>query len=100
MSSPALIDGIRISSPASATEARPVAAVDSQLAKCESQLTDWIECPSGKTLAGRAKIEALTVQIAKLKAHRQRAEEASNEAALQPNRLRFDGQGAGVDLQV
>ncbi len=100
MSSPAPIDGIRIHSTGSATEVRPVAAVDSQLAKCESQLTDWIECPSGKTPAGRAKIEALTVQIAKLKAHRLRAEDASNVAAPQPDRLRFDGQGARVDLQV
>jgi outer membrane murein-binding lipoprotein Lpp len=82
------------------------AAADGQLAKCESQLSDWVNCPSGKTPAGRAKIAEISNQIATLKAQIKQADERKPAAAPAPtpvqqaDRIRFDGQGSWINLQA
>jgi hypothetical protein len=101
MSSAVSLDSLQ-SSPAVAVP-RPAAA-DGQLAKCESQLSDWAHCPSGKTPAGRAKIEEISNQIATLKAQIKKADESKPAPvptpAQQADRLRYDGQGGWVNLQA
>lgn len=102
-----------VSSPALAAtaEQRPVVVVASQLAKCESELSDWVNCASGKTPAGRAHIQEISVQIAKLKAQIRQAEETRATpsptpaqvaaTAAPPNQgLRFDSLGSWVNLQA
>lgn len=92
------------SSPAVAVP-RPAAA-DGQLAKCESQLSDWVHCPSGKTPAGRAKIAEISNQIATLKAQIEQTDERKPAPAPAPmpvqqaDRIRYDGQGSWVNLQA
>lgn len=82
---------------------RPAAA-DGQLAKCESQLSDWVHCPSGKTPAGRAKIAEISDQIATLKAQIKEADESRPAPAPTPvqqaDRIRYDGQGGWLNLQA
>ena len=111
MSSAVSLDSLR-SSPAVAVP-RPAAA-DGQLAKCESQLSDWVHCPSGKTPAGRARIEEISNQIATLKAQIKQADERKPAPAPAPapafapaptpvqqaDRIRYDGQGGWVNLQA
>jgi hypothetical protein len=90
------------SSPAVAVP-RPAAA-DGQLAKCESQLSDCVNCPSGKTPAGRAKIAEISNQIATFKALIKQADERKPAPAAVPvqqtDRIRYDGQGSWVNLQA
>ncbi len=42
------------------------AGLESQLAKCQVQLADWVSCPSGKTPEGKAKIAALSDRISNI----------------------------------
>lgn len=100
MSSTAGIEGIRSKSEAAAADQRPAAVVENQLATCKKQLADWVNCPSGKTAAGRAKIEAIHTQIAKLKAQIEQPQKPAATAAPQAERLRFDAQGTWVDVQA
>ena len=103
MSSAVSLDSLQ-SSPAIAVP-RPAAA-DGQLAKCESQLSDWVHCPSGETPAGRAKIAEISNQIATLKAQIKQADERKPAPAPAPtpaqqaDRIRYDGQGGWVNLQA
>lgn len=105
MSSAVSLDSLQ-SGPAIAPP-RPAAA-DMQLAKCESQLSDWVHCPSGKTPAGRAKIAEISSQIATLKAQIKQADERKPAAlpvpapapVQQADRMRYDGQGGWVNLQA
>ncbi len=97
MSSAVSLDSLQSSR--AVTLPRPAAA-DGQLAKCESQLSDWVHCPSGKTPAGRAKIEEISNQIATLKAQIKEADERKPTPAQQADRIRYDGQGAWVNLQA
>jgi len=82
---------------------RPAAA-EGQLAKCELQLSDWVNCPSGKTPAGRAKTAEISNQIATLKAQIKQADERKPAPAAMPvqqvDRIRYDGQGSWVNLQA
>jgi hypothetical protein len=103
-----------VSSPALAAtvEQRPaVVVVASQLARCESELSDWVNCASGKTPAGRAYIQEISAQIAKPKAQIKQAEEpwatpspvpkeVAAAAAQQSQSLRFDSLGSWVNLQA
>ncbi len=75
MASASGIEGIPSRTDTAAAGQRPAAVVESQLATCKKQLADWVNCPSGKTAAGRAKIEAITTQIAKLKAQAEQTEQ-------------------------
>ena len=107
MTSAVSLDSLQ-SSPAIAVP-RPATA-DAQLAKCESQLSDWVHCPSGKTPAGRAKIAEISNQIATLKAQIKQADERKPAPAPAPtpaptpvqqaDRIRYDGQGSWVNLQA
>ncbi len=109
------VSPIGVSSPALAAtaEQRPavVVVVASQLAKCESELSDWVNCSSGETPAGRAHIQEISAQIVKLKAQIKQAEETRatpssapqevTATAAQPSQgLRFDSLGSWVNLQA
>jgi hypothetical protein len=88
----------------------PPANVNAELAKCESELSDWVHCPSSKTSAGKAKIAEITAKLDGLKAQMKRADEARSTAssqgqphkpaALAAHRLRFDQIGASLDVQA
>ena len=43
-------------------------ALQAQLQKCQNQLADWVDCPSGKTPQGQAKIQQIQSQTASIKA--------------------------------
>lgn len=43
-------------------------ALQAQLQKCQNQLADWVDCPSGKTPQGQAKIQQIENQTAGIKA--------------------------------
>lgn len=47
-------------------QADSTAALESQLARCQTQLADWTHCPSSRTPEGKAKIQALQDQQAQL----------------------------------
>jgi hypothetical protein len=80
-----------------------------ELAKFESQLSDWVHCPSCKTPEGKAKIAEITSKIDAIKNEMKRVEEtkASSQAANAESTLtqaaraiRFDGLGAWVSTQA
>jgi hypothetical protein len=80
-----------------------------ELAKFESQLSDWVHCPSCKTPEGKAKIAEITSKIDAIKNEMKRVEEtkASSHAAdaepaaiSAPRSVRFDGLGAWVNTQA
>jgi len=86
---------------------------DAQLAKYQSQLSDWVQCPSGKTPEGKAKIAELTDKIQSLKSQMKQADEVQRTPPAasappqgpEPERpatrsgLRLDAQGIFIDLQ-
>lgn len=84
----------------------PPVNVDAEVTKCESDLSDWVHCPSSKTAAGKAKIAEITAKLDGLKAQMKRADEAkvqpqplkSLEAPGHP--LRFDLLGARLNAQA
>ena len=59
---------------AAAPQAAPANA-SAELAKYESQLSDWVHCASSKTSEGKAKIAEITDKIESIKARVKRAEE-------------------------
>lgn len=86
------------------------ADASAELAKLESQLSEWVDCPSGKTSAGKSHIAELTGQIDAIKAQVKRtAEQQSPNAAsatlvngaypVNP-RIRLDGLGTNLDVQA
>lgn len=93
---------------AESTSQRPANA-SGELAKLESQLSDWVHCPSGETSAGKAKIAEITDKIDAIEVKVKTADEAkvasARSEADQPQRsaaqsLRFDGQGAWLNVQA
>jgi hypothetical protein len=84
---------------AAGAAARPPADAPGQLAKLETQLSDWTHCESSKTTAGQQKIAAITAAINTLKAQVRQADEARAAATTAPA-LRFDGVGARLDLEA
>ncbi|MEP6766756.1 MAG: hypothetical protein ABJB66_20745 [Gemmatimonadaceae bacterium] len=58
----------------SGRQSRAPAAPSGELAKLKSQLSDWVNCPSGKTSAGKAKIAELSGKIAAITAQAEKAE--------------------------
>jgi len=73
-----------------------------ELAKLESQLSDWVHCPSSKTEAGKEKIAEITDKIDTAKAQIKKAEDSKAEAQPSPPKpaLRFDGLGTLLDAQA
>lgn len=104
------LNGIKSSSaPAEVTD-RPPANASAELAKYESQLSDWVHCPSSKTSAGKAKIAEISDRIETLKAQMKHTEDAKTSVP-QPQsadgsanaagpRLRFDQQGTWLNVQA
>ena len=92
-----------------APQAAPVNA-SADLAKYESQLSDWVHCASSKTSEGKAKIAEITDKIVSIKAQVKRAEDAKPQAPSQqapdvagkvPHRqLRLDQLGTWLDLRA
>ncbi|MDT8999610.1 hypothetical protein RQP53_10070 [Paucibacter sp. APW11] len=78
-------------------------SLDAERAKCEIQLADWSHCGSAKTPEGKAKIDALSEQLATIKARMQRAQAAHNASQREqrgstPAAPAANGLGAHVDL--
>lgn len=107
-------------SPHTAHVAKPAAPanLDADLAKCQSQLSDWVHCVSAKTPEGKAKIEAISTQIDAIKEKMRQAEEvkaqdpasqttrapevnptdaASNDPTRAARGLDLTGRGAYID---
>lgn len=61
----------------------PPPQADPELAQARRQLADWETCPSGKTPAGRAKIQKYSAQVSELAARDQKSqlEAATQQAA-------------------
>ena len=57
----------------------PPAGLDAALAKSQSQLADWVCCPSATTSAGKAKIAEISERIDTIKAQMQKAEQSARE---------------------
>lgn len=89
---------------------QPPAAASGELAKLETQLSDWVHCPSSKTSAGKAKIAEITDKIDGIKVKVKKAEddkarsptsiEATQPARPAAQNLRFDGQGVWLSMQA
>ena len=85
----------------------PTEAASGELAKLESQLSDWVHCPSSKTSAGKAKIAEITAKIETIKGQAKavedkRAKEVPRLETQEPSKtvvggLRFDGLGAWIN---
>ena len=80
-----------------------------ELAKYESQLSDWVHCPSCKTSAGKAKIAEITAKIDAIKAEMKKVDDAKKSASAtnqEPAQhsvaksLRFDSRGTWVSTQA
>ena len=105
------VSGLNVSTSASAAapQAAPANA-SAELAKYESQLSDWVHCASSKTSEGKAKIAEITDKIEAIKAQVKRAEDAKPKVPdLQtqdgvptaPQRqLRLDHLGTWLDAQA
>lgn len=89
---------------------RPRSGAAVELAKCKKDLANWVDCPSGRTSAGKAKIAEITDKISALKAEVERAEKQkptetkSREVAVAQSTptdvLRFDGVGSYVSVRA
>lgn len=104
------INGTVSVSALSGMPSRPPATASAELAKLEIQLSDWVNCPSCTTSAGKAKIAEISDKIQAIRAQVKNAEESS-VAALPRNEsqeptstsqqaLRFDGLGALLNVQA
>lgn len=63
-----LVIGTSVNASNLATSVAPGEAVlQGQLSRCETQLSDWVNCASAKTPEGKAKIEEVSNQIALIK---------------------------------
>ena len=112
------VNSIQSSSCVTCASSASAASASSELAKFETQLSDWVHCPSSKTSAGKAKIAEITDRIESIKAQMKQAEDAkvfadaatttaAAETFIQhaPSQtagpaLRFDGTGTWVNMQV
>jgi hypothetical protein len=74
--------------------ARP-AGLDADLAKAESQLADWVHCPSSKTPEGKAKIAQCQSNVDQIKAKLKAADDASSASRPQASKPAGAGLGAG-----
>jgi len=89
------------------TSSGPPPTYSADLAKLETQLSDWVNCPSGKTSTGKAKIAEITDKIDAIKAKVQKAEvektapapgsETQEAQRVAMQGLRLDGLGAWVN---
>jgi hypothetical protein len=105
------VSSLNVSTPSSvaAPQAAPANA-SAELAKYESQLSDWVHCASSQTSEGKAKIAEITDKIESIKAQVKRAEDAKPKAPSQQNRdssatvahrqLRLDQLGTWLDAQA
>jgi hypothetical protein len=55
-------------------------ALEAQKKQCERQLSDWVNCASAKTPAGKAKIAEFTARLATINAQIQQAGKAREQA--------------------
>ncbi|MBV8122953.1 MAG: FlxA-like family protein [Paucibacter sp.] len=104
------IDGTTAGSAVPAGSARAPADANAQLAKLETQLSDWVNCPSGKTSEGKAQIAKITGQIDAIKSQVKKATEqkAPPAATVQSvegaspagQKIRLDGLGTKLDVQA
>jgi 3'-phosphoadenosine 5'-phosphosulfate sulfotransferase len=105
------VSSLLVSTVASATAPQTAPAnASAELAKYESQLSDWVHCASSKTSAGKAKIAEITDKIESIKAQVKLAEEAKPSprnhqaeevAAKVPQRqLRLDQLGTWLDVRA
>jgi len=104
------IDGKKTGNVPQETAARVPTDASTELAKLESQLSDWVDCPSGKTTAGKAHIAEITRQIDAIKTQLKKAAEHGVPKAVpgQPveganparQRIRLDGLGTSLDVQA
>jgi len=98
MASIASLDGTTSTiTPTDAASSRPPATASADLAKLESQLSDWVHCPSGKTPTGKARIAEITDKIDAIKA---KVEKSDVEKIAAPQGLRLDGLGGWVNEQA
>jgi peptidyl-tRNA hydrolase len=98
---PASVQGTTTAVPANAS---------AELAKYESQLSDWVHCASSKTSEGKAKIAEITAKIESIKARVKQAEDVKQPASVpqaaqsssgEPHRpLRLDLLGTWLDAQA
>jgi hypothetical protein len=87
--------------PASSASGASVGALEAQLAQCERQLSDWVNCASAKTLEGKAIIQKLSDKVSEIK-HRIEAADKTGSVS-QPTVLKVntsattssDGNGIG-----
>ncbi len=94
---------------APAPQAAPANA-SAELAKYQSQLSDWIHCASSKTSEGKAKIAEITDKIESIKAQVKRAEDTKPSPRNQPaeemaakapqHQLRLDQLGTWLDVRA
>ena len=57
--------------------------LDADLAKAQSELANWVHCPSSKTPEGKAKIEEVSARVDAIKGKMKKAEE-SPQIVAQP----------------
>ena len=110
MSTIGSIDGAKAGSLLPAGSDRAPTDASPELAKLESQLSDWVNCPSGKTPAGKAHIAQITGQIDAIKVQAKKAAEhrVSDASSVRPvgdgnaagARLRLDGLGTNLDVRA
>lgn len=96
-------------SSAAPSQAAPANA-SAELAKYESQLSDWVHCASSKTSEGKAKIAEITDKIEAIKTQVKRAEDARPKVpdlqtqdavpAASLRQLRLDQLGTWLDAQA
>jgi len=105
------VSSLNVSTAASdATPQATPANASAELAKYESQLSDWVHCASSKTSEGKAKIAEITDKIESIKAQVKRAEDAKPSTRSQPaaeaagkaphRQLRLDQMGTWLDAQA
>jgi hypothetical protein len=108
------VNSLNVSTAAAAAAPQPPQAAPAtasvELAKYESQLSDWVHCASSKTSEGKSKIAELTDKINSIKAEVKRAEDtrlptpaqqAADAAGKAPQRpLRLDQLGTWLDVRA
>ena len=89
-----------VSGAVSAASSQPPATASADLAKLESQLSDWVHCPSSKTSAAKAKIAEITDKIDAIKAKVEKSDVEKIAPPQQQQTLRLDGLGAWLNEQA
>ncbi len=88
--------------PTSSGSGASAGALEAQLAQCERQLSDWVNCASAKTPEGKAIIQKLSDKVSEIKHRIEAADKTS--ATNQPTVLKANtsvtassnGNGAGL----